>query len=69
MLHKRHASFGVVLAVLAQWLAMPLPPASGQINTGTISGTVTDASGASIPSALIVARTQQTNLTRSVKTE
>src|SRR5690242_20544943 len=69
MLHKSHALFGLVLAVLGLTLAMPVRPCLGQANTATMSGTVTDKSGASIPSALIAVRNQQTNLTRSANTD
>jgi Carboxypeptidase regulatory-like domain len=40
-----------------------------QITTGTIQGTVTDATGASLPGVTIEARNVDTNLTRTVATE
>lgn len=55
------------IALLA---ALCLAPAVwGQATTGTISGTVTDATGASVPGANVTVRNLDTNISRSAVTE
>jgi len=49
-------------------LALALPPLGAQTASGVISGSVTDSSGAAIPSARVVLTEQDTNQTREVMT-
>jgi hypothetical protein len=56
-----------VALLLAALLALPLASvATAQGTTATIVGTVTDASGAALPGALVTARNADTGFTRSV---
>ena len=53
-------------------LALPLilvPAAFGQANSGTIVGTVTDMSGASVPNCKVVAKNQATGITKETNTD
>lgn len=55
------------LSLFALSCAM-LPPASGQTTNGSISGTVTDSSGAMIPDATVIASNVSTSASQTVKT-
>ena len=64
----RHA-YTHLLACLLFALTCALPTvASGQEITGTITGVATDQSGAALPGVTVVARHQQTNLTKETTT-
>jgi hypothetical protein len=56
----------VVLALVAVLASLPAP---GQATSGTISGTVTDQSGASIAGAAVSVRNLDTNVARTATTE
>jgi hypothetical protein len=49
-------------------LALAIAPVWGQVNTGTISGTVRDASGAAVAGATVTVRNTATSAERSVTT-
>ncbi|HLJ13297.1 MAG TPA: carboxypeptidase-like regulatory domain-containing protein, partial [Bryobacteraceae bacterium] len=58
-------SFRLVLVVLALGLLILTAehPLLGQVDTGTIRGTITDASGRVIPGATVTIKEEQTGLT------
>ena len=57
------------IAFVSFGLALELePPTNGQLLQGSITGNVTDTSGAAIPGAKVVAKEQQTNSTRETTT-
>jgi hypothetical protein len=56
-----------LVSCFACFLLIPLLPLHAQKVTSTIRGTVTDPSGAAIPGADVTVKNEQTNLTRSVK--
>jgi hypothetical protein len=57
----------LVASLLVALLAMLAPAVSrAQVTTATIIGTITDASGAALPGALVTSRNVDTGLTRSV---
>jgi len=55
-----------VIAGVAAWLLFGVVIHFGQITTGTISGTVTDATGGAIPEARVVVLNEDTGVTRTV---
>jgi hypothetical protein len=55
----------VVLFVVLTWIAIPI---LAQVDTGTVSGTVTDASGAVVPNATVTATSLGTQNARKVQT-
>jgi hypothetical protein len=57
-----------VLAVIASAALLFPPAAAAQATSGTISGTVTDQSGASVAGAAVTVRNLETNITRSAVT-
>ncbi|HWC18673.1 MAG TPA: carboxypeptidase-like regulatory domain-containing protein, partial [Terriglobales bacterium] len=58
-----------ILALLFGWAALLLTVASfGQVTTTNIVGTVTDSSGAAIPSAQVTATNTGTGYTRNTQT-
>jgi hypothetical protein len=59
--------FSAIAALAAALCAAPA--IYGQATTGTISGTVTDASGASVPAAAVTVRNLDTNVSRNAATE
>ena len=61
-------SFLAVTVVLMLYTAFG-PPASGQVISGTILGTVTDQSGGAVANATVTATNLKTGLTRTVTTE
>jgi carboxypeptidase family protein/TonB-dependent receptor-like protein len=63
--HRRLAGAPVMLcAVLAC-----VPPAFGQVTTGTILGTITDGTGAALPGATVTVRRTETDTKRSLVTD
>ncbi len=58
----------VLLGLLITVLFLYQPPAFGQSASGSISATVTDASGAIIPKAQVILKTEATNVTRETVT-
>jgi hypothetical protein len=63
---RRHSLFFSVLAIVC---AMPIGSAQETINNGSISGRVTDASGALIEGAQVTVRQTETNLSSAVQTD
>ena len=59
----------LILSALVVFLALPLPAAAQQITTGAIQGSVTDATGASLPGVTVEARNIDTNFGRTLVTE
>jgi hypothetical protein len=61
-------AFGLLISVLALCLALPaVSYGQASAGTGSISGVLTDPSGAVIPDAEVVVRNVDTNVSRSVK--
>jgi len=58
-----------IIVCLAALLILAAIPVAAQLPTGTILGTVRDASGASIPGAMVTLRNTDTNLTKTATTE
>jgi uncharacterized surface anchored protein len=56
-----------IVSAIAVLLAVSVP-AKGQVDTGAVSGTVTDQSGGVIPGALVTLTSEGTLLTRSTTT-
>ncbi|HEY6360976.1 MAG TPA: carboxypeptidase-like regulatory domain-containing protein, partial [Vicinamibacterales bacterium] len=55
--------------VLSCWFAFAAPAsAQTQITTGVIQGTVTDATGGTLPGVTVEARNAETNLSRTLTT-
>jgi hypothetical protein len=59
----------IVVGILLSVVLLPGRATAQQITTGTIQGTVTDASGASMPGVSVEARNVDTNLSRTQVTE
>src|SRR6187431_3477959 len=62
---NKRAFFCVIGLAALMIIIMPLT-AAAQITTATIVGTVTDSTGAQVPSASVTARNVDTGLTRTV---
>src|SRR5205807_1454779 len=62
-----HSSFSVVLFSLVGMILLG-PEAHGQVVTATLTGTVTDSTGASVPNAAVTATQISTGVARSTKT-
>src|SRR5580704_1522557 len=58
-----------IIVCLAALLILAAIPVAAQLPTGTILGAVRDASGASIPGAMVTLRNTDTNLTKTATTE
>src|SRR6202049_3730811 len=58
-----------IILCVAAVLILAAIPAAAQLPTGTILGAVRDASGASIPGAMVTLRNTDTNLTKAAVTE
>ena len=58
-----------IIAILVTIILIPHTGFTQQITTGTIQGTVTDGTGASLPGVTVQARQTETNLTRTLVTE
>jgi Carboxypeptidase regulatory-like domain len=58
-----------ILLCVAVALILAAIPAAAQLPTGTILGTVKDASGASMPGVMVTLRNADTNLTKTATTE
>ncbi|HEY0170826.1 MAG TPA: carboxypeptidase regulatory-like domain-containing protein [Pyrinomonadaceae bacterium] len=66
---KKRATTLLPLLAAAALLLTALAPRAAAQTTGTISGTVVDEKGASIPGATAVARNTQTNISRTAQTD
>ena len=67
---KNILRFSAVCAVcLLVLLFLTMPAARAQQTLGSLNGTVTDSTGAAIPGATVTAVSEQTGLTRSVKSQ
>ena len=62
-------SIRLILSALVLFLALPLHANAQQITTGVIQGSVTDATGASLPGVTVEARNVDTNFGRTLVTE
>jgi len=69
MLHLKNGLVWVFFLVLALAGCFVPPAALGQATSGTISGTVTDQSGATVLGAAVSVRNLDTNVTRTAATE
>src|SRR5579883_1717483 len=69
MRHHKNRFLWTLIFILALALFLMPPAASAQATGGTISGLVTDQTGATIPQAAVSVRNLETNLARSAKTE
>src|SRR5581483_7131685 len=62
-------SIGIIFLGLAALLTFSIaPPTHAQVTGATISGTVTDPSGAAVPNATVTAKNNGTGVTNSAKT-
>ncbi len=59
----------LILSALVVFLVLPLRATAQQITTGVIQGSVTDATGASLPGVTVEARNLDTNFGRTLVTE
>src|ERR1051325_5922072 len=62
---RRSRIFTLLALMFALWAGLPL---FGQTNTGRITGTITDATGAVIPGVEVVVRSPATGLSRNTVT-
>ena len=61
--------FRTSILITLTWLALAVSMLSAQVNTATVTGKVTDQSGASVPDATVTIRQPDSGFTRSVQTD
>jgi hypothetical protein len=64
-MRSRYLLAAFLISILASGLGIG---AWGQYTTGTITGTVTDSTGAALPNATVLLKSQDTSETRTYKT-